>query len=161
MPAPVPDVSVLVPLQGEASDTVLSTLDALRRLDHPAYEVIVMGSREDTAVAAFCASVGLRFVTGHRSAPATLDDGVAAMHPASAVSVVVRPAQPVRRDLLATLLDVRPSPPEIRPAAGDDTRGAAPGAAGPSRAKAAAGFAKRAGARAFRRLRLLAPAHRG
>jgi cellulose synthase/poly-beta-1,6-N-acetylglucosamine synthase-like glycosyltransferase len=62
-----PFVSVHVPTHNEPPELVLETLAALRRLDYPAYEVLVLDNNTDDPglwhpVARYCEEVGFRFV---------------------------------------------------------------------------------------------------
>lgn len=103
MSSSAPLVSVLVPLHGEPPDVVIATLESLLGLDHPAFEVIVVGSADDRAVAAFCESRGLLFTASEGPGPATLDAGLTLMDERSAVMMVVEPGRAVEPDLLAAL----------------------------------------------------------
>jgi cellulose synthase/poly-beta-1,6-N-acetylglucosamine synthase-like glycosyltransferase len=95
----LPKVSILVPVRNEPSALVCRTLDALARLDYPAFEVLVIESNtEDPALweplARHCARLGPRFRFFHLGPwpglrAGALDYGLGEIAPDSAIVGVI------------------------------------------------------------------------
>ncbi|GGE13383.1 hypothetical protein GCM10011529_19690 [Polymorphobacter glacialis] len=96
---PTPMVSVHLPVHDEPAAMVIATLDALARLDYPAFEVIVIDNntpdRESwLPVERHCAALGPRFRFVHRDGvtgakAGALNIAAAMMHPAARYIAVV------------------------------------------------------------------------